>query len=127
MTVNRLHIIGDRQTGKTDIALSYAGTLIRNGHNVVMYTENGPYVDDLVERFERFHFRLGQKIWHSNGAQRVRDESGGTLYFTTPRSDGGRFQGIRVGTVILDEFVPWDDFSVQVRHPDVTHIVREVL
>lgn len=127
--VNRMHIIGDRQAGKTDMALAYASSLIHNGVNVAIYTVDFQYVSHLAETYDMRHLHLGQTVYRSNGRQRVRDDSSGaTLYFSTARAYAAALRGIRIGTVIVDEAVGyWDDFALEIRHPGLTHIVRTVL
>lgn len=129
MSVNRLHVIGDRQAGKTDMALAYASSLIHNGVNVAIYTVDFQYVSHLVETYDMRHLHLGQTVYRSNGRQRVRDDSSGaTLYFSTARAHEAALRGVHVGTAILDEQVcHWDDFTLEMRHPGLTHIVRTVL
>lgn len=124
--IQRLHIIGDRQAGKSDAALAYAATQIAAGANVAYYTEMPTMIREMLLRYERKLLRSGQRIYWSNGNERVTDTSGGTLYMTTRRR--GELRGIRIETVILDDVEGlWDVTAVQRRHPDVTHVVRTVL
>jgi hypothetical protein len=125
MTVHRLHIIGDRQAGKTDAALGYASSLIASGIFVVYYNDNPTMLRQLLHRYQRCHVRPGQVIRIANGDERVEDPSGGRIYLTT--SQRVRQWGA-AQTIILDEVSPmFDDFSVLCRHPNATHIVRTVL
>jgi len=126
--IHTIRIVGDRQTGKTEAALSYASTLIASGVGVAYYTEQPTMLRVLLERYAHNHLRPGQVLYRGNGNERVRDESGGMLYFTTPRRGHSSYRGSLVQTVILDDVAgSWDDATIQYRHPHVTHVVRTVL
>lgn len=127
--IHRLHLIGDRQAGKTTAALSYAALLIYHGRKVVYYAQDPHSVTHLVHTFKSEHLRLEQqKAYLAHGYERVEDEvTRGVVYFTTYRRSRDHFAD-SIETVILDDVEhQWDDETISYTHPKVTNIVRTVM
>jgi hypothetical protein len=124
--IHRLHLVGDRQAGKTEAALAYAGTLISCGIKAVYCVDDSFMVKDSLVRFV---LRGGQTVCDAYGKERIDDPSGGVVYFTSMRRRNPLPQRDSVTTVFLDTYrsAAWDDEGIQCEYPSVTNIIRTVM
>jgi molybdopterin-guanine dinucleotide biosynthesis protein len=112
-------IAGDRQTGKTELLLALAEKCIRHGKNVLYVSQDMNYATHLMRSIDGDHFGDDDfKTHRAHGNERIEHSSGGTLFFSSPRSN--RWRGQAIDTLILDDGVEHD-------HPGAKFVYRAEL
>lgn len=86
---NVVRLVGDRQSGKTEALLRIAAYALVDGERVLWI---GPSRSQDHSAFLRMtdhleHYWPGkvEKVWRTNGAQRIKMTSGGMMYFGPQR------------------------------------------
>lgn len=99
-----VRVIGDRQTGKTEMLLAFAEKLCREGQRVLYMTRDRKLAQNCFRRVEESVYDLpGFRAYRTNGQERVTHESGGELRFMTVAREP---RGLTVNTLILDDVDP---------------------
>ena len=99
-----IRIIGDRQTGKTEMLLAYAEKLCRTGQRVIYITRDHRLADDAFLRVtQSVDGAPGYSIRRGHGKERIAHESNGSIHFT-PVSRA--WHGLVADTLILDDVDP---------------------
>lgn len=117
-----VRVIGDRQTGKTEMLLAFAEKLCREGQKVLYVADGGRLARNCFYRSEKSVYGLsGFHAYSTSGSERIVHESGGELRFTSARAAAPR--GWLADTMFLDD-VPMDyGFG----HPAPKHVVAASL
>jgi hypothetical protein len=86
---NIVRLVGDRQTGKTEALLRIAAYELVEGHRVLWMGPSRAQDHDaflrMREHLERYWPRLVEKVWLTNGQQRIKCVTGGMAYFGPQR------------------------------------------
>lgn len=84
-----VRLVGDRQSGKTQALLRLAAYALMDGERVLWIgpsrTEDREAFRLMVEHLSHYHPGLVETIWRTNGQQRIRATSGGTMWFGPQR------------------------------------------
>ena len=95
-------VLGDRQTGKSEMLIALAAWLIREGQRVLYVGHDMTTVTDKMRRLERnVYGDDAYTIHRAHGAEGVTHASGGQVIFASERS--GRGRGFNCDALILDE------------------------